>query len=508
MQKHDYTQNTIASISDAITNSKNTVENGVLSIEGMAYPWDAGIIHNVVTWFEVLEILGLKEQLKVAFEGADGKFSGVVQKIGKVDSDAANAMNNPLNTLLAIKEKADVIQENSLKPVNVAGIFSGLHSTIWSIDEKYNKLDFDKMTDEEKKAYYETLMAKEELTEEDKKKVQDYLEYLGKNIGTLFVGSIVVGESEHVEFYVNLYEKIHPDKAECVQYYINNYMAGEMSYKEIADLKYQIYNSEYRYNMIYNMRDGEIKNNVYSDDKNYYGGQQSYGAIIISNSGKNVYNYDLDYQEEKKTGYLDILKKNLKKSDYSKMSEKELLNYLSEMSSNGCGYQALVNTIFVYFEGHEKEFKDEFGYSMYDSKGHLNYDLLMLDIYSYRNGAEHGGTNACDRSELINKFMSDHGVNSIHTKEETEITPNNYYEHVANGEQIILYGHYTIDYTYYNNGSEIGVHNVEIGRHAVTVTGVTEDGKFIVSTWGYKGIVDPNETGKDVDIKYQSIKYT
>ena len=245
MQKHDYTQNTIASISDAITNSKNTVENGVLSIEGMAYPWDAGIIHNVVTWFEVLEILGLKEQLKVAFEGADGKFSGVVQKIGKVDSDAANAMNNPLNTLLAIKEKADVIQENSLKPVNVVGIFSGLHSTIWSIDEKYNKLDFNKMTDEEKKAYYETLMAKEELTEEDKKKIQDYLDYLQ---GKFTVDNTITDEEK---YFIDLYEKLHPDEAKAIGTFFENSSKDGIQEYDKFNIKYIAYTSEGDYKKIF-----------------------------------------------------------------------------------------------------------------------------------------------------------------------------------------------------------------------------------------------------------------
>lgn len=278
MQKHDYTQNTIASISDAITNSKNTVENGVLSIEGMAYPWDAGIIHNVVTWFEVLEILGLKEQLKVAFEGADGKFSGVVQKIGKVDSDAANAMNNPLNTLLAIKEKADVIQENSLKPVNVAGIFSGLHSTIWSIDEKYNKLDFNKMTDEEKKAYYETLMAKEELTEEDKKKIQDYLDYLQ---GKFTVDDTITDEEK---YFIDLYEKLHPDEAKAIGTFFENSSKDGIQEYDKFNIKYIAYTSGEPYHKIFFSCIADIKVETWENDGSLDG-----TAISHYNNAGSVY---------------------------------------------------------------------------------------------------------------------------------------------------------------------------------------------------------------------------
>ena len=32
------------------------------------------------------------------------------------------------------------------------------------------------------------------------------------------------------------------------------------------------------------------------------------------------------------------------------------------------------------------------------------------------------------------------------------------------------------------------------GGHAITVTGVTDDGKWIVSSWGKKYYIDPNET--------------
>ena len=240
MSKHDYNQNTVASISDAITNSKNEVDNAILSIESMAYSWDTEIIQNVVTWFEVQTILELKRQIGSEFEKADVTFDNVIQRIGQVDSNMANRMNDFLGTLLAIKEKADVIQEVSTQPVDIAGGFSSLHSTILLIDEKYNTFNLDKMTDEDKKAYYELLMAKGELTEEDKKKIQGYLDYLQKRFD--LDGTITDEERR----FVALYEKLHEDEKDKVDKFFNRCSNLDNSFteEEKYEMKYLMYTSK------------------------------------------------------------------------------------------------------------------------------------------------------------------------------------------------------------------------------------------------------------------------
>ena len=47
---------------------------------------------------------------------------------------------------------------------------------------------------------------------------------------------------------------------------------------------------------------------------------------------------------------------------------------------------------------------------------------------------------------------------------------------------------------YDENGNPSG----SCGSHAMVVTGVTEDGKFIVSSWGNKYMIDPNDVGEEV----------
>ena len=92
MSKHDYSQDTVSAISEAILNSKNKISNTVLSIETMPYSWDTGIIHNVVTWFEVEQILASKQQAENQFEKEKSKFEQVQIRIKQTDETASSKL--------------------------------------------------------------------------------------------------------------------------------------------------------------------------------------------------------------------------------------------------------------------------------------------------------------------------------------------------------------------------------------------------------------------------------
>ena len=99
MSRHDYSQNTVSNISSTILNCKNDAQNTILSTESMSYSWNAGIIHNVVTWFEVLQINTAKSELEQLFQKADSKFEGTVQNIGQVDSTTSSKLESTINEL-------------------------------------------------------------------------------------------------------------------------------------------------------------------------------------------------------------------------------------------------------------------------------------------------------------------------------------------------------------------------------------------------------------------------
>nr|MCR4647912.1 hypothetical protein [Lachnospiraceae bacterium] len=74
--------------------------------------------------------------------------------------------------------------------------------------------------------------------------------------------------------------------------------------------------------------------------------------------------------------YADIVRK------YHKdFTDDEVKKCLHMLRTEGCGYAALVNTVFLRFFGEEEQFQKIFGYPMYTSDGKLNFDDLLVDFY-------------------------------------------------------------------------------------------------------------------------------
>ncbi len=188
---------------------------------------------------------------------------------------------------------------------------------------------------------------------------------------------------------------------------------------------------------------------------------------------------------------------------YPNMSIFTAFKYVSRLNHVGCGYVALANTLFAKFEGREDEFERIFGFPMYKD-GDLNYDRLILDIYAStdiwgindRSDGWPSGTTDSMRSEIITRYMEERGV-TVTTKANVNITPDNVRYYLEDHDGIILgfrYGN-----LYNEDGSVAQYIN---GGHAIMVTGVTEDGRYIVSSWGKKYYIPASEinfTGDGAD---------
>lgn len=190
------------------------------------------------------------------------------------------------------------------------------------------------------------------------------------------------------------------------------------------------------------------------------------------------------------------LLKNLREY-YPNISIFEAFEYFSRLNSVGCGYVALANTLFLEYEGRPQEFERVFGYPMFKD-GDLNYDRLILDIYATTDLAGFndeddgypGGTVDASRAEIMQRFLEDKGV-SVSTEANAEITPENFQEVVENGGHIVL--GYRNGNMYDENGNQYYID----GGHAIVVTGVTEDGRFIVSSWGEKYYINSEDIDSD-----------
>lgn len=256
----------------------------------------------------------------------------------------------------------------------------------------------------------------------------------------------------------------------------------------------------------------EVDSIVFDDDGSY-GGDQGAAKNLKKNS------------EERKE-IEEIVKRNMADCDIP--DDMDFSKYLKKMNNEGCGYVALANSVFVYYQGREQDFENAFGYSMYNKKGDLNYNLLIADIYSSMdnrsggkydkyadynsaidgdkenydpwNDASGRGSDPDNYQEYLDSFMFDKGVNSKVTFLGTDtMNADELKDHTTNRESVLL-GFFDGN-IYYENGK---VAQYIDGGHGMIVTGITEDGKYIVSSWGGKYIIDPND-GK---CELYTIKYS
>lgn len=181
---------------------------------------------------------------------------------------------------------------------------------------------------------------------------------------------------------------------------------------------------------------------------------------------------------------------------YSEYSDKEIEDFLELAGNTGCAYIAMINTIFDRYVGREDEFEKTFGYPMY-MKGDLNYSSIFIDFYSYV-GFE-GGISREDRAEKWESFCSEHNID-VKVESISEMNKEIFDSY--------KYGdiHINIQACKFNLLDEEGNIICENeGYHAMSVTGITDDGRVIVSSWGDCYYFDPKTSG--VDIAYQIIDY-
>ena len=212
--------------------------------------------------------------------------------------------------------------------------------------------------------------------------------------------------------------------------------------------------------------------------------------------------------------FSDIIYRNTGK----RLTGSDLTKYLNRVNSEGCGYMAMVNVILKRYQGRAADFERDFGIPMYKN-GDFNYNELMIDIYSSTDNHNAGltgdkidkkedwnfgnkffgydmytdsdgfGTDKVSFEYRLEKYLNDHGVNgNVTVYDRGRVTVENYHEFAENGPVVISVGRpFTMrdaDGNVYNTWNDAG--------HSMIITGV-ENGRFVVSSWGDKYLIDPND---------------
>ena len=264
------------------------------------------------------------------------------------------------------------------------------------------------------------------------------------------------------------------------------------------------------------VEENEIDSIVFDDD-GAYGGDQGGPKS------------EWGFWSEKKELY------NIVREYYPDMTDKQIETFLKKLNSEGCGYVAVMNTIFAAYEGREAEFEETFGFPMY-YKGDLNYNKMLVDLYSatdnhvssggsdtidfyedydpetegkredynylkYKTGR---GTNTLDREYRTQLYLKEKGVD-VKITTSIDVDLNNINDLCKDGYVVISY--------HDGNLQDINGNTVQYidGGHAMTITGSTSDGRYIVSSWGEKYYIDPNDIiekdGKTTTMHYEYYQY-
>ena len=220
------------------------------------------------------------------------------------------------------------------------------------------------------------------------------------------------------------------------------------------------------------------------------------------------------------------------KSHFPEMSQEQIDALLLRLRKEGCGYVAMINSLFDFFIDRPEKFYQVFGFEMYDSDGSLNYNHVLVDLYCKKDNHNGGrylfftwdiyiekedfvwkdedkdgkfewtekpfGNNELQMKYRWETYCKEHGIKStVHCY--PVIRPHYFYKYAAKGYVSVLCSDFTM-----TNDKKQTTH-VKNG-HFMSITDITGDErKFVVSSWGEKYYLDPK------DIKgfcyYQVITY-
>lgn len=202
--------------------------------------------------------------------------------------------------------------------------------------------------------------------------------------------------------------------------------------------------------------------------------------------------------------------------EYADYSDQEIGELLQKLDSEGCGYVAFANIVVDEYRRKEEEFEQVFGFPLFlenvNGYHYVDYNRLILDIYcasdnhkkiknawqeydiydeeediSPTNGR---GTTAKDRKYRFERYMREHGVPV--SLENIECSQDEVYqrckEAAESGKRVI------ISTCPVRLEDEEGEPAQTDGGHAMTVTGLTDDGRIKVSSWGEKYYISPEDT--------------
>lgn len=167
------------------------------------------------------------------------------------------------------------------------------------------------------------------------------------------------------------------------------------------------------------------------------------------------------------------------------LTDKQCAALIKRLGPEGCAYAGMTNIIMRAYEGRAEDFEAYFGFSMYKG-GDLNYDALTAYIYARFDDPNVDGLTPGHMGDMLDIMVPEMG-NNYHAEYFYEPDYNNIPNDCEHGVlAFCTQGSFTLE-------SVSGKKTTYNEAHYMTVTGITGDGRLIVSSWGNKYYIDPSQ---------------
>ncbi len=222
--------------------------------------------------------------------------------------------------------------------------------------------------------------------------------------------------------------------------------------------------------------------------------------------------------------------------EYTDYSDEEIDVFLKKLNSEGCGYVAFVNVIVDEYRRKEAEFEKIFGFPLFrenkEGIAYVNYNPLIIDLYCASDNhnkvwnmwQNHDiydeeedfsetvgrGTSQDDRIYRFERYMNGQGcaVKIENIRCSADKVYHRCKEELKKGNRVIIS---TCPVRLEGEDGEM----VQMdGGHAMAVTGLTDDGRIEVSSWGEIYYINPEDSdyqnpeknsARDAYVKIQSV---
>ncbi len=231
--------------------------------------------------------------------------------------------------------------------------------------------------------------------------------------------------------------------------------------------------------------DPEIKTYLPTDVPGFYGGSQGtlnslrmkklFSTITIGIVSMS------DYEKRHLNTYYEILNK----YGISKKTDQTYMMVMIE--DHGCGFVTMANIIADFYKDNPVEFERIYGFPLYDTNEDgnkvFNYDYILLDIFlknKTKDDKQYDVRTSNYEEILRNSFPSQ--TVSVQTTPR-DISIETYKQYIKSGNY--QYASIAVsDYSLKPYGNNTDKAMSSKGGHLMTITGISENGNFIVSSWG------------------------